>query len=475
MTAAGAGVGAWRSTHYTHTAGAQGTAAGRPSISQGEAATAADDALAADPLEFSPAQTTAAGTGQEEMQDKGALHAATAAAAAVAATPGDVGGLNGCLAQISETFDNEMTAAAYDGVRLLECIGQGGYGAVYKGRLIKQQAQLDTASIAAYNDEPVEDAQGGVGSSCQGSFVAIKVFPPCTQPKSADACRCGPCCSFKRERSALKLLQHHPGAACVRMLALGVVSHDGDQAAAAAAAAAAASDRPTNTPDVVGSTGGINARQQLLQWPCVVLELASGTLEGTEQLSEEEASALMLPLVETLALLHSGKLGPGMTFRLIHRDIKPSNILLTRRGPVFCDFSCCAVFKVASDNPEVMYTRAGTELYMTPEVNTASDKGYTRDVDCYDLGLVAASLLWGGSAALLKRGMSHRTLTLEGWLGDFYLGLEVPQEQGVSSQARDFVRCCCLLRQRPVELLQHEWLRQARVAAHVSQLGPAVS
>lgn len=123
-----------------------------------------------------------------------------------------------------------------------------------------------------------------------------------------------------------------------------------------------------------------------------------------------------------------------------------------------------------------MHTVAGSPLHMAPDMSDLDPaKGYGRDVDCYSLCLVAVTLLLGGSEALIERSLGHATRTVEGWVLDFCQSWELPLEQGVSSQARDFVRSCCVLRQRPQQLLHHGWLREARVAARASQLGSAGS
>jgi hypothetical protein len=76
---------------------------------------------------------------------------------------------------------------------------------------------------------------------------------------------------------------------------------------------------------------------------------------------------------------------------------------------------------------------------------------------------------------LIERTLKHATQIVEGWLYDFCQSWELPLEQGESNQARNFVRCCSLQRQRPQQLLQHEWLREAWVAVRVFQLGQAGS
>ena len=84
-------------------------------------------------------------------------------------------------------------------------------------------------------------------------------------------------------------------------------------------------------------------------------------LESSGNFGREEASALMLPLMDALEYIH--KQG------VVHQDIKPANIFMTEAGePVLLDFG------VAAANSEQSY-RLGSEGYAAPEQAT-SDGSY---------------------------------------------------------------------------------------------------
>ncbi|CAL5871977.1 uncharacterized protein PFLUO_LOCUS6234 [Penicillium psychrofluorescens] len=82
--------------------------------------------------------------------------------------------------------------------------------------------------------------------------------------------------------------------------------------------------------------------------------------------------------------------------RIVHRDLKPDNILMTSLDDggrvVLTDFGCARYI-----NPPVqrMSTIVGTAEYCAPEVNTSNGRGYTKAVDLWSLGCVAAVVLTG--------------------------------------------------------------------------------
>jgi serine/threonine protein kinase len=393
-----------------------------------------------------------------DVQEQGALQGECAKSSAAPAPAEAAVSLEGSDVQIENFFDKVVTIGC-DRVRLLHPIGQGSYGSVYKGQLMKQGSS-DSAATA---DASKGGASSSSSSSSAGQYVAVKVFPACKEPPGDKHSECGCCLSFQRERNALQLLRREVGV--VQLQAVGAVMHLDP------AAAASCGNR------IDGSSSSSSAQrqrqEQLVRRPCLVMELADGTLESDVRHSEQEVCVLMVPPLKGLTVMQSCAAGRSRNAKVVHRDIKPANILRTAAGPKICDFSNCAIWRGQALRCLKMETVVGTPLYMPVEMRDPDGKCYTSDVDCHSMGLVALALLLGGSAALEQRVRSHWSRTVEGWLADFYDYEEVPLEQGISSQARDFVRCCCLLRQRAQQLLQHEWLREARVAARASQHGAA--
>jgi serine/threonine protein kinase len=360
--------------------------------------------------------------------------------------------------QITERF-GKLAKVDCDRVRLLEPIGQGTFGYVYKGELMKQDSGYSaTAADASIRRDSSSSGRGSCSSSL-GQYVAVKVLPACLQPPAQIGCKCGPCKCFRNERNGLVLLQKKDGV--VQLLAVGAVTLLGPAAAADPGCSSSSSSAQQQV------------QEQLVRRPCMVMELADGNLESSKRHDDKEASELMFPVLAGLTSMHSGTLGLQSNHKVVHRDLKPANILLTAAGPVICDFSSCAVWRFPARGCQMMHTIAGTPMYMPVEMRDPGKEGYSSDCDSYSIGLVALSLLLGGSAAVDQRGKTHSLGTVDSWLVDFVNAREVPREQNISKQARDFVRCCCLKRQRPMKLMQHKWLREACNAAHALRLGAA--
>ncbi|EET01940.1 Kinase, NEK [Giardia duodenalis ATCC 50581] len=68
---------------------------------------------------------------------------------------------------------------------------------------------------------------------------------------------------------------------------------------------------------------------------------------------------------------------------VLHRDIKPANLLVNHSGAIkLADFGFC---RVLSSTTDMTATRAGTPLYMAPEL--LEGKGYTAKADIWSLGI----------------------------------------------------------------------------------------
>jgi serine/threonine protein kinase len=366
--------------------------------------------------------------------------------------------------QIEQRID-QVVMLGCDTVRLLHPIASGTYGSVYKGQLMKQgSSQSAAAADASKGENSSSSSGGGSSSSSVGQYVAVKVFPACVQPPAITGCECGSCLSFTRERNALLLLQRKVGA--VQLLAAGAVKLL-DPAAAAA--------NPGNSMDDCISSSSAQQQEQLVRRPCLVMELADGTLEGNMRHSEQEACELIVPLMSALTIMHSGSLGHDRSYKVVHRDLKPANILVTAAGPVICDFSNCAIWHGPALRCRMMDTIAGTPLYMPVEMRDPDEKGYSCNVDGYSMGLVALSLLLGGSAALDQRASSHCFGTVESWLMDFVNTKEVPHEQRVTLCAAAVCcgsgRCsCCSMSgcMRRAMLQMHHSLGLLRTEKHAA-------
>ena len=248
-------------------------------------------------------------------------------------------------------------APLFPQLEILELIGKGGMGAVYKAR----QKQLDR-------------------------IVALKILPPGIGKDAAFAER------FTREAKALAKL-NHPGI--VTLYEFGKVgSRRGNEAEAGSAGA-------MNPPPHVGGyeiyfflmefVDGVNLRQ-LLQ---------------AGRISAREALAIVPQICDALQFAHDQG--------IVHRDIKPENILLDRRGRVkVADFGLAKIVgeplsrpldtlspsdgeragergaPVLTDAGKVM----GTPQYMSPEQMERPQEVDHR-ADIYALGVVFYQMLTG--------------------------------------------------------------------------------
>jgi serine/threonine protein kinase len=145
--------------------------------------------------------------------------------------------------------------------------------------------------------------------------------------------------------------------------------------------------------------------------PYVLMELVQGQtlsqyLQGRGALSEDEATLLMIPLLEALDYAHH--------FGIVHRDLKPGNIILAkdRQGkviPKLLDFGLACYTEGGQDltrTGEIL----GTPLYMSPE--QIGGEQITERCDIYSIGCVMFHVLSGAppfhGRTSLETMMLHR-------------------------------------------------------------------
>jgi serine/threonine protein kinase/capsular polysaccharide biosynthesis protein len=227
-------------------------------------------------------------------------------------------------------------AKLFPQLEVLEFIGKGGMGAVYKAR----QPTLDR-------------------------LVALKILPPAAAGDAGFAER------FNREARALARL-NHPNIVTV---------HDFGQVSAGAA---------ETTPPSPGETPAA----PLGPLHYLVMEFVDGgnlrQVEQAGRLTPEQALAIVPQICEALQFAHNEG--------IVHRDIKPENILLDKRGRVkITDFGIAKILGLTATE-EAPLTGArdvvGTPHYMAPE---QIEKPRTVDhrADIYSLGVVFYEMLTG--------------------------------------------------------------------------------
>jgi serine/threonine protein kinase len=166
-------------------------------------------------------------------------------------------------------------------LEILELIGKGGMGAVYKAR----QKELDR-------------------------FVALKILPPGIGNDPAFAGR------FAREARALAKL-NHPG-----IVTLYEFGHVGQ------------ASRLSQTSDKAAPQGGVSEKMETSATPVLLFYFLMEFVDGVNlrqllhagRIAPREALAIVPQICDALQFAHDQG--------IVHRDIKPENILLDRRGRV---------------------------------------------------------------------------------------------------------------------------------------------
>jgi serine/threonine protein kinase len=227
-------------------------------------------------------------------------------------------------------------ARLFPQLEILEFIGKGGMGAVYKAR----QPSLDR-------------------------LVALKILPPAAATDAGFAVR------FNREARALARL-NHPNI---------VTIHDFGQV----------SDTP-GTPPVSAEAGAASGPKGPLHY--LIMEFVDGgnlrQIEQAGRLTPEQALAIVPQICEALQFAHNEG--------IVHRDIKPENILLDKRGRVkITDFGIAKILGLTASE-EAPLTGAkdvvGTPHYMAPE-QVEKPRTVDHRADIYSLGVVFYEMLTG--------------------------------------------------------------------------------
>ena len=253
-------------------------------------------------------------------------------------------------------------APLFPQLEILELIGKGGMGAVYKAR----QKQLDR-------------------------IVALKILPPGIGDDPAFAER------FAREAKALAKL-NHPGI--VTLYEFGQVGGEGRAGGPLPAEATTETERRARS----------DAPHQNARLFYFLMEFVDGVnlrqlLHG-ERISAREALAIVPQICDALQFAHDQG--------IVHRDIKPENILLDRRGRVkVADFGLAKIvgndgradLPVSREDGAAQQHRPtneltdagkvmGTPQYMSPEqIHAPGEVDHRADI--YALGVVFYQMLTG--------------------------------------------------------------------------------
>jgi serine/threonine protein kinase len=214
-------------------------------------------------------------------------------------------------------------AALFPQLDILEFIGQGGMGAVYKAR----QKELDR-------------------------IVALKILPPDIGRDAAFAGR------FTREARALARLNHSGIVTLYEFgVAAGIPAGRGAGASSPAEETVAGGERMGSSTGAASSSVGPGGRMPDTTPLCYfVMEYVDGVtlrqLLTGERVSAREALAIVPQICDALQYAHDAG--------IVHRDIKPENILLDRRGRVkVADFGLA---KIVAQEPR----GAGWESAVSP-------------------------------------------------------------------------------------------------------------
>ncbi len=255
-------------------------------------------------------------------------------------------------------------APLFPQLEILELLGKGGMGAVYKAR----QPGLDR-------------------------LVALKILPPEISHDPAFSER------FQREARALAKLSHPHIVTVYDFGMTGSARRDDVSArrgspdpAARSTEGLPSSSEPQET--FGQPSGSVEDRPQREGSLCyIVMEFVDGAnlrqTIRTKALTSAEALAIVPQICEALQFAHDEG--------IVHRDIKPENILIDKRGRVkIADFGLAKLLgRDASDHSlTATHQVMGTLRYMAPEQMQGSREVDHR-ADIYSLGVVFYELLTG--------------------------------------------------------------------------------
>jgi hypothetical protein len=240
-------------------------------------------------------------------------------------------------------------APLFPDLDLLEFLGRGGMGAVYKAR----QKSLDR-------------------------IVALKILPPAIGRDAAFAAR------FAQEAQAMARLNHPH---------IVTVYEFGQRGGQPAAPQGSLGESLETAPRTTGR-GPLTAPLYFF-----LMEFVDGLnlrqLIDARTMAPKDALAIVPQICDALQYAHDRG--------IIHRDIKPENVLLTREGQIkIADFGLAKLVGSAGmggaaaggDTPPVFTGVAGTPAYMAPE-QAQSPAAVDHRADIYALGVVFYQLLTG--------------------------------------------------------------------------------
>ena len=239
----------------------------------------------------------------------------------------------------------EIGTVVMDGWKIIDKIGEGSYGRVFKVEKSKYGNLKDTAALKVIQIPPSQDvikAQLAEGTDTGSIRNSLKGYVD----------------DMIREVSILRDLKDHHNI--VRYEDFDVIDHYQEEG--------------------------------IVQWDILIrMELLTSLLDHKVNLAMQNKRLETEDVVE-LGIELSDALSYCAQNNIIHRDIKPGNIFLNKIG----DYKL-GDFGVARNAESTYATMSmkGTESYMAPEVflDTGNSHKYGANVDVYSLGLVMYELL----------------------------------------------------------------------------------